>query len=56
MNNSIYVDSSQWEAGKDFPEWMNEMSPSNYLERILAARRNTKESLPACFQRCSNQA
>ena len=26
MNNSIYIDTSQWEAGKDFPEWMNELS------------------------------
>lgn len=23
---SIIVDTSQWEAGKDYPEWMNEVS------------------------------
>ena len=50
MNNSIYVDSSQWEAGKDFPEWMNEMSLATISKGYLLPGETPKKA----YQRVSN--
>ena len=67
MNNSIYVDTSSWEAGKDYPEWMNEVSlatiskgyllpgetPKKAYKRVAdtVAMRLGKPELSAKFQR-----
>ena len=44
MNNSIYVDSSQWEAGKDFPEWMNDMSLATISKGYLLPGETPKKA------------
>ena len=50
MNNSIYVDPSQWEAGKDFPEWMNDMSLATISKGYLLPGETPKKA----YQRVSN--
>ena len=49
MNNSIYVDSSQWEVGKDVPEWMNEMSLATISKGYLLPGETPKKA----YQRVS---
>jgi ribonucleoside-diphosphate reductase alpha chain len=44
MNNSIYVDPSNWEAGKDYPEWMNEMSLSTIAKGYLMPGETPKKA------------
>jgi ribonucleoside-diphosphate reductase alpha chain len=44
MNNSIYADSSNWEAGKDYPEWMNEMSLATISKGYLMPGETPKKA------------
>lgn len=44
MNNSIYADTSQWEAGKDYPEWMNEVSLATISKGYLLPGETPKKA------------
>lgn len=44
MNNSIYVDTSSWEAGKDYPEWMNEVSLATISKGYLLPGETPKKA------------
>lgn len=44
MNNSIYADTSHWEAGKDYPEWMNEVSLATISKGYLLPGETPKKA------------
>ena len=44
-NNALQVDYSEWEAGKQYPEWMDEISLANYFKRLFTTRRNSKNGI-----------
>ena len=41
---SIIVDTSQWEAGKDYPEWMNEVSLATISKGYLLPDENPRKA------------
>ena len=41
---SIIVDTTSWEAGKDYPEWMNEISIATISKGYLLADETPKKA------------
>ena len=42
---STVVDTSKWEAGKDYPEWMNEVSLATISKGYLLTDETPKKSI-----------
>jgi hypothetical protein len=55
MDNNLVADYTQWERGKDYPEYMDEVALVYYFKRIFITRGNTPKGIQTSCS-CSSNA